>query len=130
LEAHLSTIASIVLTDTTPILTMTATQLVNDSSALLKITSAYTITVSGTATAAQAVAVKNSLITKLTSGLVVSDTSANVTASIAAAGACDYIASITLSDVSVLALTTSQLVASTAALLKITGSYSLTLRAR
>ena len=127
LEAHLSTIASIVLTDTTPVLTMTATQLVNDVTVLLKITGGYTITVSGSATAAQAAAVRNSLVTKLTSGLVVSDTSANVTASIAGLQAhANYIASITLSDVSTLALTTSQLVSSIAALLKVTGNYSLT----
>jgi len=83
LQAVTSTIASIVLTDSTPVMSMTATQLVNDSTTLLKISSLYTIALSGSVTAAQAVAVKNGLITKLTANMVVSDTAANVAANIA-----------------------------------------------
>ncbi len=129
LQARVATIKSITLTDGSPVLALTATQLTANSAMLLKIGGAYAITVSGTATAAQVAAVKSTLITKLTTGLAVSDTAANIASNITALHAyVSSIASIALTDASpVVTLTAAQLVANASLLLKITGSYSIAL---
>jgi hypothetical protein len=128
LESLAGEIASIVLTDTTPVLSLTAAQLIANSPVLLEIAEPYQITLSGTATAAQAVATSPALVANVTAGFAVSDTSANVVTRLA--GLETYAASITsiaFTDTSpVLTLTSAQLIADAPVLLKITSSFSIT----
>ncbi|HWF00971.1 MAG TPA: NF038122 family metalloprotease [Caulobacteraceae bacterium] len=123
---------SVTLTDGgAPNLSITAAQLSADASALGKIVSAFTITASGTLSAAAAAAVPTALRPKLTSGIAVLDTGAHVVASLtglqtlAVAG---QLASTTLSDATrpTLTITTAQLVADAAALQSIGSAYALT----
>ena len=72
LETVVGSISSIALTDSSPILTLTATQLTADAPVLLKISSGYGITVSGTATVAQVLAASATLVGKLTAGFAIS----------------------------------------------------------
>ena len=129
--AALGKLASVALTGTgTQALSLTAAQLAANATALLKITTAYTITATGTATAAQAAA-STALAAKLTAGLTVSDTAANVTASLAGLqtlAAASKLASIALTDTGTpaLTLTASAFIANTTALLKIAGTYAIT----
>ena len=127
LQARASSITSITLTDGSPVLSLTATKLVADSTVLLKISGTYSIAVSGTATATQAATVRNALIVKLGSGLVVSDTAAAVVGNLANLQVhASWIASISLTDnPAVVSLTAAQLIANATALLKIGGNYSI-----
>ena len=121
-------LSSITLTDgTTPTLALTSAQYSADTAALGKIISAYNLTVSGVTAANAAIVAGNTHVTSFT----VSDTGANVVASIAsletlATGA--QLSSITLTDgtTPTLALTAAQYSADTAALGKITSAYNLT----
>ena len=78
--ASANDVVSISLTDNSaPTLTITATQLANDALALEQIITPFTITATGTIGAAAAASIPTTLAAKLTSGLVVADTEANVT---------------------------------------------------
>jgi hypothetical protein len=81
--ASASDIVSITLTNTgTPNLTITATQLANDTLALEEIVTPFKIAATGTIGAAAAAGIPSTLAADLTSGLVVEDTAANVTANL------------------------------------------------
>jgi len=124
-------ITSIAFTDSTaPTLALTASQYSADTAVLGKITSAYSLSVSGVTAADASTIVGQAHVTSV----VVSDTLANVLASIAAlqplaAGA--ELSSITLTDSSTptLALTPAQLLADSAVLGVISSSYNLSLSA-
>ena len=76
-------IVSITLMDSgTPTLTITATQLANDTLALEQIVTPFTIAPTGTIDAAAAVSIPLTLAAKLTSGLIVADTAENVAANL------------------------------------------------
>jgi hypothetical protein len=129
LQSHNASIGAITLTDTAPVLSLTAAQVIADAATLLKIASAYTITVTGQPTAAQAAAINTTLIGKLGAGITVSDTAAAVAANLAALQArVRGIGSIVLTDTNppALSLTAAQLVADASALLKITSPYHIT----
>ena len=78
LEGDNGSIASIALTDSSPVLTLTATQLIANSAVLLNISSSYGLTVSGTASVAQVLAANATLAGKLTAGFAISDKSSAV----------------------------------------------------
>ena len=129
-----STVGSIALTDGTPVLSMTAAQLISDASVLLKVSGAYGITLSGTATAAQATGASSLLTAHLTSGFVVLDSVANVTSHLDALQGLvtgSELGSIALNDggTPILSVTAATLVADAGALAAITGSYALTVSA-
>ena len=80
-----SHLGAISLTDTTPVLTLSAATLVADATALGQITGSYTLTIaSGTVLASNlATLIANSLTSHLGNGLAISDTSANVASALA-----------------------------------------------
>ena len=126
-----STVGSIALTGGTPVVSLTAAQLVSDASVLLKIGGGYAITLSGTATAAQAAGANSLLTAHLTSGFAVLDSVANVTSHLDALqtlAAASKLGSIALNDggTPTLTVTAAMLVADAGALAAITGSYTLT----
>ena len=86
LQAQGATVASIALTDTSPVLSITVTQLLSDAATLLKVGGSYGITVSGTATVAQVLAANTTLVANLTAGFAVSDASSNVAGQSGCAG--------------------------------------------
>ena len=125
-------VASIALTGVSPVVSLTAAQLISDSATVLKIGGSYGISVSGTATAAQATGANATLVGKLTAGFAISDSAAGVTShldalqTLAGGGA---IASIALNDVSTptISVTAATLVADALALGEITTSYNLSI---
>ena len=129
LETASGSIASIALTDSSPILTLTAAQLAADATVLLKIGGSYSITLSGTASVAQVLGASPTLVGRLTANFPVSDSAAHVAGNIDALEAVSgTIASIALTDGSpVLSLSAAQLVSDATVLLKIGGSYDITL---
>ena len=126
-------LASIRLTDTgTPVVAITAAKLFNDANALLTVSNTtWNIAVSGIATAAQAGGANATLVAKLTSGFVVSDSASNVATSLAALQALmtgpNKLSSIALTGSSpTLSITAASLVADAGALGKIiTPTYSI-----
>ena len=127
LQAAGSSIASIALTNVSPVLAMTATQLISDAPVLLKITGGYAISLSGTATVAQALGANATLVQKLSAGFAISDVSASVGSNLdALEAASGTIASIALTNGSpVLSMSAGQLLADATVLLKISGSYGI-----
>ena len=126
-NANAGKITTITLTDATaPGLAITASQLTGDASALAKISSAYSLTLSGVTTANYATVIANTHV----SSVVITDTgSAIVTAldAIQTNANAAKITSITVSDIATpLAITATQLANDATALAKITGAYSLT----
>jgi len=126
LQALGSQLTSITLTDaTTPTLALTATQLTTDSAVLGKISSAFSLTVSGVLAANAASVAGQAHVTTI----AVSDTAADVLANIPALQAIgSQLASITLtnSTTPTLALTATQLTVDSAVLGKISSAYNIT----
>ena len=77
-----SKLTSVAITGST-VLALAATKVAADAGALAKITTTYTITPSGTIGASAAAGIASGIVSKLTAGLAVSDTAANVVASAA-----------------------------------------------
>ena len=101
LEGLGGTIASVALTDDSPVITLSAAQLLSDASVLLKVGGSYGLTLSGTATADQAANANSILVDHLTTGFAIYDTVNHVTADLGALQALaslDDLASITLSN--------------------------------
>jgi hypothetical protein len=124
-------LAAINLTDSVaPVLSITATQLVADASALTMIKGAYTLTVSGVVTAAVAAGVSSVLLSKVTSAFAVVDTGANVSTNLAkleTLAVSGRLSSITLTD-GVLKVTASQFTGDAAAIGKVIGPATLVLQ--
>jgi hypothetical protein len=122
-------VTGIALTDGgTPMLTLTSPQFVNDAGALGKITGSYALTVTGVAASNATTTGSNAHVTSID----VSDTAANVAASLAAlqALASTKLTSIALTDSApVLSVTGAQSISDAGAIAKITTSYKETVAA-
>jgi Ca2+-binding RTX toxin-like protein len=114
-------IASISLSDNKP-LSITATQLTNDASALAKISGGYSLSVSAVPVVVMSMVLANSHVTSLS----IIDTQANFIKNLDALNAnVSFISSITLTDSHVLSITAAQKTAATTLLSKIVGGYTL-----
>ena len=130
LEAIAGSIHAVTFTNgTTPTLLLTAAVASSDA-AILALASGYNLAISGTFTAAQAASLGATVAGHLTTGAVVSDTSANVSLQLAAletlAMAGD-LATVTITDGNTLTVTPTQLDADLAVFRKITNNYAFAL---
>jgi hypothetical protein len=124
-------IGAITLTDGgSPTLNISAAQLSNDAATLLDIRSSFRIVITGAVSATTAVAASPTLIAKLATPLAVSDTAAQITATLnglqtlSSAGA---IGSVAVSDQGVVGLSYGQLSGAAALLSRFTGVYGLSI---
>ena len=118
-------LTSVVITDTAGLI-LTAAKIAADAGALGAITTSYTITPSGTIGAAAAAALPTTLLSKLSAGLAVSDTAANITANLDGLQATiSSIASIAITGSTVLTIVATTIATDAAALLKISSSFTI-----
>jgi hypothetical protein len=115
-------LTSIALTDaSTPTLSLTAAQYAADTGVLAKIGSAFKLTVTGATAAGAAVLQAAAQVT----GFTIGDSSANISAALTTLSADTKLSAIALTDSNPLNLTYAQYLAGSAALAKLSGSYSL-----
>jgi hypothetical protein len=122
LQANISKISSIMLTDTIVPLAITGTQLTRDASALAKISGPYSLAVSEVPAGAMSIVLANSHINSLS----IKDTQANFIENLSVLNAnVSFISSITLTDSKKLLITAAQEATAKVLLSKIVGSYTL-----
>ncbi|APB98221.1 hypothetical protein [Polynucleobacter asymbioticus] len=118
IQIEKSLVTQILLSDNVPI-AITAGQLSTDASALAKISGAYTLNVSGVATANIATDYANTHVSKMT----INDTAANIVTNLATLQTdVSKITSITVSDSNSISIAAAQLSADATALAKISGA--------
>ena len=130
LEALGSALLSITLSDDSPAMSMSASTLLADAGALAAITTPYALTVSsGTVTEGQAAGLSGTIKGDVVGGLAISDSATDIDDSLVAlAGMGGLVASIALTgDSPVLTITSADLITYQTTLLKIGGSFGITL---
>ena len=122
LQKVANNVSGVALTDTTPALSITATQFKKNATVLAKISGTYTLNVRNVSASTAATVATNAKVTSID----VSDSSSAVASNIAALQSNTKINQITQTgNVAPLSLTAAQYAANTGALAKIAGSYSL-----